>query len=138
MFRSKTTTQFEATVVGSGTVIEGRIAGKGRVQIDGQVDGSVDVQGEVSVGPRGVVQGELTTDELAVGGRVQGKINVRGHLRVLAGGSVQGEVRYASLQIDRGGVLGGTATHGDEAVSVGDADVKHAPPALPHGAPAVS
>lgn len=137
MFGNKSKGQSEATVIGSGAVIEGRIRSTGRMQVDGQIDGSLEVQGVVSVGPSGCVQGELITDELAVGGRVVGRINVRGHLRVLPGGSVHGDVRYASLQVDRGGVLDGTAMHGDGKALAADVQALPAsiqvpaPPPLP-------
>jgi cytoskeletal protein CcmA (bactofilin family) len=111
--KSKTSTSTEPTVIGRGTLIEGTIRVSGRVQVDGQIDGSLIAEGPVSVGPSGSIVGEVVAHELAVGGRVEGKVNVREHLHVAPNGVCRGEVRYGSLQVDRGGVLDGSTAHGE-------------------------
>jgi cytoskeletal protein CcmA (bactofilin family) len=116
MFGSKSTksSSTEPTVIGKGTVIEGTVRVSGRVQVDGQIEGTLLAEGHVSVGPSGSIVGEVVADELAVGGRVEGKINVREHLHVAPKGIARGELRYGSLQVDRGGVLDGSTAHGEE------------------------
>jgi cytoskeletal protein CcmA (bactofilin family) len=108
---SKSTT--EPTVIGRGTVIEGTLRVSGRVQVDGQIDGTLIAEGHVSVGPTGSILGEVVADELAVGGRVEGKVTVRNHLHVASQGVTRGDVRYGSLQVERGGVLDGSTAHGE-------------------------
>jgi cytoskeletal protein CcmA (bactofilin family) len=131
MFRSKATTNpTEPTVIGRGTVIEGTIRVNGRVQVDGQIDGSLLAEGHVSVGPTGSILGEVVAVELAVGGRVEGKVSVRDHLHVAPGGSARGEVRYGSLQVDRGGVIDGSTAHGDDS-RIEPLDAASEPPPLP-------
>jgi cytoskeletal protein CcmA (bactofilin family) len=129
MFGSKSKAAAEPTVIGRGAVIEGTLRAQGRIQVDGRIEGTLDVQGEVSVGPTGSVTGELISDQLAVGGNVSGKVHVRSHLHVLAGGTVRGEVRYDTLQVDRGGVIDGTTSHG-EADAVSGTHAVPAPSAL--------
>jgi cytoskeletal protein CcmA (bactofilin family) len=114
MFGGKSKTVAEPTLIGRGAVIEGTLRAEGRIQVDGRIEGTLEVRGEVSIGPNGSVIGELIADHLAVGGNVQGKIHARAHLHVLAGGSVRGEVRYDTLQVDRGGVIDGTTSHGEQ------------------------
>ncbi len=113
MFGSKASHAQEVTVIGRGAVIEGTVRAQGRVQVDGKIDGSLLVEGTVSVGPSGAVHGEVVAEELVVGGRLEGKVSARAHLQVIAGGTVQGQVRYGSLQVERGGVLHGTTVQGD-------------------------
>ena len=112
--KSKGNASTEPTVIGRGTLIEGTIRVSGRVQVDGQIDGTLLAEGPVSVGPSGSIVGEVSAHELAVGGRVEGKVNVREHLHVAPNGICRGEVRYGSLQVDRGGVLDGSTAHGDD------------------------
>lgn len=144
MFGSKATKKAtEPTVIGQGTVIEGTIRVAGRVQVDGQIDGSLFAEGHVSVGPTGSILGEVVAAELAVGGRVEGKVNVRDNLHIAPGGTARGEVRYGSLQVDRGGVIDGSTLQGEdtntlEGTSNQSADSAHAPPPLPHAARSVS
>jgi cytoskeletal protein CcmA (bactofilin family) len=112
--KSKGKASTEPTVIGRGTCIEGTIRVSGRVQVDGQIDGTLLAEGPVSVGPSGSIIGEVAAHELAVGGRVEGKVNVREHLHVAPNGVCRGEVRYGSLQVDRGGVLDGSTAHGED------------------------
>ena len=97
--------------------------------------GKLEVEGQVSVGPNGIIQGEVVADELVIGGKVEGKAIARAHLHVASGGSVRGEVRYGSLQIDRGGLIDGNTGHGHKAAASSSAsadesedDDSHAPP----------
>jgi cytoskeletal protein CcmA (bactofilin family) len=101
------------TVVGEGAVIVGTLTARGRVQIDGVVEGSVKVQGQVSVGPKGRVEGDLMADNVAVGGEVKGRVVARGHLQVVASGRLYGDVHYGTLQVERGAVLEGRTLHGE-------------------------
>jgi cytoskeletal protein CcmA (bactofilin family) len=111
MFRAKPAA--EPTVIGRGTTIEGNLRATGRVQVDGRLEGKLEVDGQVSVGPNGSIAGELIADELAIGGRVEGKVTARKHLFVAATGAVIGELCYGTLQVERGAVLDGRALRGD-------------------------
>jgi cytoskeletal protein CcmA (bactofilin family) len=103
------------TVVGEGATIVGTLTARGRVQIDGVVEGSVKVQGQVSVGPKGRIEGDLVADDVAVGGEVKGRVVARKHLHVLASGRVSGDLHYGTLQVDRGAMLEGRTLHGEPA-----------------------
>lgn len=95
----------EPTVVGRGSRIAGSLRVKGRVQIDGEVEGHVFSDGHVSIGPSGSVIGELSAAELVVGGRIEGTVRVAGTLHVVNGGCAIGVLQYSSIQVDRGGAL---------------------------------
>jgi cytoskeletal protein CcmA (bactofilin family) len=129
MFGTKAT---EPTVIGRGTVIEGTIRASGRIQIDGQVDGMLEVDGQVSIGPSGRVTGELIANDLVVGGRAEGKVTARNHLHVASTGAVKGEVQYGTLQVDRGAVMDGSALRGETEAQKPVLEVAGArPPQLP-------
>jgi cytoskeletal protein CcmA (bactofilin family) len=106
------------TVVGEGSVIVGTLSARGRVQIDGVVECSVKAQGQVSVGPKGRVEGDLIADDVAVGGEIKGRVVARGHLHVVASGRVRGDMHYGTLQVERGAVLDGRTLQGEPAEPV--------------------
>lgn len=110
MFGRKQRTASAVTVIAAGSTIEGTLRVSGLVQIDGTVDGHVYVQGQVSVGPEGKIVGDVEADDLVVGGHVDGALLARGHLHLLSTGVVHGDARYASLEVDRGGVMDGRAS----------------------------
>ncbi len=103
------------TVVGAGSEIEGSVRAPDGLQVDGTIVGSVDVDGGMSVGPGGVIRGEVRADSAAVAGRVEGTVVVEGLLHVLETGVLEGEVEYGTLSVDEGGQLGGKTAHIDSA-----------------------
>lgn len=112
------------TVIAAGSVVEGTLRVRGLVQIDGTIDGTLIADGHVSVGPEGAILGEVSADQLSVGGRIEGTLNARGHLHVLSSGAVRGSARYASLEIERGGIMDGNASRLDQAKAVPENDVE--------------
>ena len=110
----------EPTVVGRGSRIAGTLRVKGRVQIDGEVEGQVISDGHVSIGPSGSVIGELTASELVVGGRIEGTVHVKGMLHVVNGGCAIGVLQYSSIQVDRGGALEELSAEDLEKLSSGE------------------
>jgi cytoskeletal protein CcmA (bactofilin family) len=102
------------TVIASGSVVEGTLRVKGMLQLDGTIKGTLIAEGHVSVGPEGKVLGDVMADNLSIAGCIEGTVNAKGHLHVLATGVVRGGARYNSLEVDRGGVMDGRASHLDE------------------------
>jgi cytoskeletal protein CcmA (bactofilin family) len=112
MFKSSSNERVsETTVISNGTYIEGKMRARGTVQIDGEIVGILEVDGQVSIGPDGKINGEVIGDNVAVGGHVQGKVTARGHLHVVKSGVVEGDVYYGSFEIDRGALLDGRTFH---------------------------
>lgn len=104
----------EPTIIGSGTVIEGKVIVDNGIQIDGRVIGNVESNESVSIGPEGVIEGELIGGDIAIGGRVEGRVTARGHLHMVSSGAVIGDVFYNSIEVDRGAVIAGRTEHLDE------------------------
>jgi cytoskeletal protein CcmA (bactofilin family) len=122
---SKKQSSGSITVIAAGTVIEGTLRVKGMLQLDGTIQGTLIADGHVSIGPEGRVFGDVTADKLSIAGRVEGTVNARGHLHVLSKGVVQGGAHYASLEVDRGGVMDGRAQRLDEkAAAPAESDVE--------------
>ena len=109
------------TVVGAGSEIEGSLRAPDGLQVDGAIQGSVDVSGGMSVGPSGVIRGEVRADSAAIAGRVEGTLTVDGHLHLLATGVLEGEIGYGTLAVDKGGQLSGRTAHIDTTRETSDA-----------------
>jgi cytoskeletal protein CcmA (bactofilin family) len=117
MFGKRQQTAQSITVIAAGSVVEGTLRVKGMLQLDGTIQGTLLAEGHVSVGPDGKILGDVHADNLSIAGRIEGTVNARGHLHVLASSVVQGGARYASLEVDRGGVMDGRASRLDEKVA---------------------
>jgi cytoskeletal protein CcmA (bactofilin family) len=140
MFRNKSSRTRSATptVIAQGTLIMGSIRVAGAIQIDGQIEGAVVAEADAAVGATGKVLGDIFADELRIDGYVGGTVSVRDHLHLGASGRVDGDVRYGSLQVERGGVIAGSALHGEDVITIDAEDCEDAAPALPEAASAPS
>lgn len=99
------------TLIGEGSELEGTLQALEGLQVDGTIEGTIEVQGGMSVGPKGILKGEVRADTAAVAGRVEGRFVVDGHLHLLATGHLEGEISYGTLQVETGGELSGRTAH---------------------------
>lgn len=90
------------TVIAKGIKFTGVIRGEGNVQVEGQLEGEIDLIGGVTVASGGVVQGPVTADAVRVAGDLTGSVTAREHLCLERTGSIHGDVATASLMVENG------------------------------------
>jgi cytoskeletal protein CcmA (bactofilin family) len=108
----------EMIVIGYGAVIEGAVRSAASVHLNGRVEGLLIAEGEAVIGETGSVHGDVIAEQLVLEGAIDGNVSVRGHLLVAASGVLRGEVRYGTLQVERGGILAGSALHGENVITI--------------------
>lgn len=101
-----------STVVAPGATIIGTMKGEGIIQVEGTVEGEIDLKGVVIVAPGGLVKGPVTADTVRIAGRIEGRLTVRDHLFIERTGSLLGDFSTVSLVVEDGGQINGTATMG--------------------------
>ena len=94
-------------VIGPQLVVRGRLDGKGDMRIEGVLEGEIELDGSVAIGPDGTVVGPLRAREIEISGEVHGHVQASGGVAIRAGGRVQGDVRARSIAIDDGASLHG-------------------------------
>jgi len=98
--------------IGEGATFEGTLRFAGRLEIEGTVVGSViaepDDGGEVVVGARGAVQGQVTAAVVEIAGKVEGPVKSSRRLDILAGARVHGDLVYRDLQVQHGAIVEGS------------------------------
>ena len=97
------------TYIANGMKIDGKLRCTGPIQIDGEVEGDIDCQNEVSVGPSARVVATINTAKALVNGRVEGNLFTSEQLEVLAQGHIIGNVSNppGKLIIHEGAVIEG-------------------------------
>ena len=95
------------SVLGSGTVIQGKLSFDTPVQIDGKLSGEVFSSKALVIGRSGQVDAEVNVESLIVLGSVKGNIVASERIEVLPGGKLDGEISTPSLIIDDG-IFNGT------------------------------
>jgi len=103
------------TVIGEDTsIVGGKIISKGTLRIDGRVEGEVQAEEAVVVGPTGTVKSNITARNVAISGKVFGNILAHERLEIQPTGEVHGDVRTAAgaLMVESGAKLEGKCIMG--------------------------
>lgn len=95
------------TVIGQGAVINGSIKTEGTLRVDGKVEGEISVTGDLLVGEKGVINANITAQNVTVAGTVKGNITANGKLDLLASGKVYGDISASDLVVSQGAILQG-------------------------------
>jgi len=97
-----------AASIGPSMRIKGEIRSQEDMQIDGEVEGLMESQSLVSVGPKGKVRADIKAREVVVYGDVRGNIEVSHKLAIRDQGRLVGDVKCAGISIDDGAYFKGS------------------------------
>ncbi|NOU96504.1 polymer-forming cytoskeletal protein [Paenibacillus sp. LMG 31456] len=110
MFKGKKhAVNFTDTLIGEGTVFEGKIKSEASIRIEGQIIGDVDCAGDVTIGELGVVKSNIKARDVILAGTVNGNVLCKGKLTIRSTGKLFGNTTAQSLIIDEGGKFQGTS-----------------------------
>ena len=96
-----------STVIAAGATMTGALRGDGIIQVEGTVEGEIDLQGSVIVAPTGQVKGPVTAEVIRVAGHIEGAITARERLLLQRTGNVEGDITTPALEVEEGGRLNG-------------------------------
>lgn len=99
-----------STVIAEGVTMAGKLYGEGVIQVEGAVEGEIDLKGAVIVTTTGCVHGPISADVIHVAGSVEGNVVARDHLRLEKSGTLEGDAETVSLVVEDGGRLNGRTT----------------------------
>ena len=93
-----------------GSHFEGELRFDHSFRVDGKVIGSVLSDGDLVVGEKGEIDGEIRVGRLFVSGLVKGEVFAAQRLSIHPRGRVEGTVHARALIIEEGGILEGQST----------------------------
>lgn len=96
-----------STVIAEGVTMTGKLSGEGVIQVEGTVEGEIELNGAVIVTTTGTVHGPIAADVIHVAGSVEGSVVARDHLRLEKTGTLDGDAETVSLVVEDGGRLNG-------------------------------
>lgn len=85
-------TNRDQTHIASGSKVVGEISGAAELVIDGRVEGKIDLDSRVIVGPRGQIEGEVKARSVQISGRVLGNVRGVDRVEVLKSGRLEGDM----------------------------------------------
>jgi len=97
-------------MIGPGTRIIGNIETNGDIRIDGTIEGNINSQGKVVIGPNGMVKGEIKCINCEVSGNINGKLSVTELLSLKASSNITGDIKTGKLTIEPGAIFTGSCT----------------------------
>ncbi|KKO51023.1 bactofilin family protein [Paenibacillus sp. DMB20] len=98
-----------STLISQGSQVEGSLHCEADLRIDGDFNGTIESQGNVTIGESAVTRSNISAKEIVIAGKVYGDISAAGKLTITPTGQMYGDVTASSLIIMEGGVLNGAS-----------------------------
>jgi cytoskeletal protein CcmA (bactofilin family) len=95
------------SVIGEGSMFEGKFFIQGSLQIDGRFEGEIKTRDQLVVGETGKVKTDIYAKKVIVGGTVIGNIKAEEDVTLLSTGRVFGNITAPRVSIEDGVVVKG-------------------------------
>ncbi|MGC9337636.1 MAG: bactofilin family protein [Candidatus Cloacimonadia bacterium] len=95
------------TVICKDVKVIGEIHSNGSVRIDGEVDGSIEANGLLTIGPTANVKAEIHAKEAVIAGNVDGKLVIDENLELEKTANVLGDIITKVLTVTTGARFNG-------------------------------
>ena len=102
-------------VVGREICLSGEIKTCEKLVVEGHVEADLRDSHSLEISEPGVFKGHATVEDCEISGTFEGELIVTGLLVITPTGRVSGKIRYADMEIERGGRLSGDIDALDEA-----------------------
>jgi cytoskeletal protein CcmA (bactofilin family) len=89
-------------VIGRGTVVKGTLSGSGDVVVQGQIEGTVSLENQLTVEPEGRVFADVESENLSVHGQMSGDIHVNDRVVIASTARVVGDIKAPRVVIEDG------------------------------------
>ncbi len=96
-----------ATVIAKGVKVEGEFSSQSDVLIEGEVHGTLNTAGTLTVGPEAKIKADINANEAIVSGTVEGNLNIAKRLEIKSSAKILGDVTTEAVAIEVGAVLAG-------------------------------
>ena len=95
------------SVIGEGSIFEGKFYINGSLQIDGRFEGDIRTEEYVVVGETGKVKTDIVARQVVVAGTVIGNIEANEEVNLLSTGRVLGNIRAPKVNVEDGVIIEG-------------------------------
>lgn len=102
----------EITIISQGVKIEGKVSSSGSIRLDGNIQGDIVCQGNVTIGDQGEVYGKVDGQSITIGGKVEGIINAKEKLMLESKADLKGDVYTKILVVEAGARFDGKSNMG--------------------------
>jgi cytoskeletal protein CcmA (bactofilin family) len=94
-------------IVGETMRIKGDIFSAAELQVNGEVEGSLELQSRLTIGPKGKVDANIKATEVVVSGAIHGNVEAAARIVLRNGANLVGDVKTAGIVIEDGAYFKG-------------------------------
>ena len=98
------------SVIGPGSIFEGKFYISGSLKIDGKFEGEIKTEDALVVGETGKIKTNITAKNVVVAGTMIGNIQAESEVRLEKSGKLLGDITAPMLNIQPGVIAKGTIT----------------------------
>lgn len=98
------------TITGDSAKLEGKFNISQSIDIDCDVTGELEVNGQIVIQKDGFVNADVKTIDAEIIGRYEGNMEASGNVEIKETGIINGNVKTDSLIINKGGIFSGNVT----------------------------
>ncbi len=117
--------QGKTLIVGREICLSGEISACDTLVVEGRVEAALSDSRTIEITETGVFKGEIEINVAEISGHFEGSLTARSQLIIHSKGSVTGKIRYAQIEIERGGRIAG------DVEVIGDATPAESPLSAP-------
>jgi cytoskeletal protein CcmA (bactofilin family) len=102
-----------SAVIGKSVTIKGQIFSREDLTIDGEVDGSVELQEHrLTIGEKGKIRADVTAHEVLVLGSIDGNVEAKEKIDIRKQASITGDIKAPRIEAEDGAYLKGSVDTG--------------------------
>ena len=103
----------EITIISNGVKLEGKITTSGNIRVEGEIQGDIVSQSNVTIGENGQVNGKINASVIMIGGKVSGSVSAKEKLVLESKANLKGDIFTKILVVEAGAKFYGNSKMGD-------------------------
>ena len=103
------TSSHSGGLLSRGVTIKGTVKFSGELVIDGEVEGTIDSTGALTIGEHASIRGEIKSKSVKVRGKVEGDIHATERCELQAGCTLHGDIEAPRFVVDENATFCGSA-----------------------------
>ncbi|MFB3056507.1 MAG: polymer-forming cytoskeletal protein [Ignavibacteriaceae bacterium] len=109
----------ETTIISRGVKIEGKITSSGNIRVDGEIQGDIFCESNMTIGEDAKVDGQINANTITIGGKVSGIVRAKEKLILDSNSNLKGDIYTKNLVIEEGAKFDGKCKSG-ESTKIGE------------------
>ena len=103
----------DITIISNGVKLEGKITTNGNIRVDGEIQGDIISQSNVTIGENAQVNGKINASVIDIGGKVSGSVSAKEKLVLESKANLKGDIFTKILVVEAGAKFDGKSKMGD-------------------------